>query len=773
MRRRDPRARPPLRKSLLGRLLTVSALVASCSVAATAWLAVQTTSGAIRQEQGQNLSADAEIYNVLMQYAATHPSWDGVDDTVRKLARRSGRRIALTTEDRRPLFDSAADPSSDPSAGPAGEPGSGRSGGPAVNPLPAQSSAVVDPLSVDTALVPDAASAGADRVDPRAVGPFLLPAAERAELRRAADRSVRCLGSLGIAANIVQSASGRPRVQFVGDSADSSMEDKCRSSETDAPTPTEQRALRALDQLADACLKRQGRTGVKLKLNPDLSWDRGYGQAATGPASKTLAEAADTTVKTDAEKWADAKRRAAEQSAANARSAKEKAAGEAGPVTDSVPEVRSSGDDRAIASCVDSARREQLTAYVAAPALLFIDSPAAVSVPGFDLSPSNTARIAGVTALVLLLTVGASVIAGVRLVRPLRALTGAAQRMRDGLDSEPVPVGADNEIGRLTATFNDMALHRSRLEEQRKVMVSDVAHELRTPLSNIRGWLEAAQDGLAEPDPAFVASLLEEAVQLQHIIDDLQDLAAADAGALRLHREPVRIDELLGQVAAAHQARAEAAGVSLAVPRAAPGVPRPPLFDADPVRLRQAVSNLVSNAIRHTPPGGTVTLRSYVTGSPGGDGNGDGTGDGAEGTAREGGARDGDARDGDARAEQSVAVEVADTGSGIPAEHLPHVFDRFWRAEKSRNRSTGGSGLGLAIVLKLAEAHGGTADVESTPGEGSVFTVRVPVVRVPVVRAPDVRAPDAGGRRDDGLRDGGLRDDALRDGGEPSARSGP
>lgn len=773
MRRRDPRARPPLRKSLLGRLLTVSALVASCSVAATAWLAVQTTSGAIRQEQGQNLSADAEIYNVLMQYAATHPSWDGVDDTVRKLARRSGRRIALTTEDRRPLFDSAADPSSDPSAGPAGEPGSGRSGGPTVNQLPAQSSAVVDPLSVDTALVPDAASAGADRVDPRAVGPFLLPAAERAELRRAADRSVRCLGSLGIAANIVQSASGRPRVQFVGDSADSSMEDKCRSSETDAPTPTEQRALRALDQLADACLKRQGRTGVKLKLNPDLSWDRGYGQAATGPASKTLAEAADTTVKTDAEKWADAKRRAAEQSAANARSAKEKAAGEAGPVTDSVPEVRSSGDDRAIASCVDSARREQLTAYVAAPALLFIDSPAAVSVPGFDLSPSNTARIAGVTALVLLLTVGASVIAGVRLVRPLRALTGAAQRMRDGLDSEPVPVGADNEIGRLTATFNDMALHRSRLEEQRKVMVSDVAHELRTPLSNIRGWLEAAQDGLAEPDPAFVASLLEEAVQLQHIIDDLQDLAAADAGALRLHREPVRIDELLGQVAAAHQARAEAAGVSLAVPRAAPGVPRPPLFDADPVRLRQAVSNLVSNAIRHTPPGGTVTLRSYVTGSPGGDGNGDGTGDGAEGTAREGGARDGDARDGDARAEQSVAVEVADTGSGIPAEHLPHVFDRFWRAEKSRNRSTGGSGLGLAIVLKLAEAHGGTADVESTPGEGSVFTVRVPVVRVPVVRAPDVRAPDAGGRRDDGLRDGGLRDDALRDGGEPSARSGP
>jgi two-component system sensor histidine kinase BaeS len=299
--------------------------------------------------------------------------------------------------------------------------------------------------------------------------------------------------------------------------------------------------------------------------------------------------------------------------------------------------------------------------------------------------------------------------------------------MRDGLDSEPVPVGADNEIGRLTATFNDMALHRSRLEEQRKVMVSDVAHELRTPLSNIRGWLEAAQDGLAEPDPAFVASLLEEAVQLQHIIDDLQDLAAADAGALRLHREPVRIGELLGQVAAAHQARAEAAGVTLTVLRPAPGDPRPPLVDADPVRLRQAVSNLVSNAVRHTPPGGAVTLRAYATGSEDG-GGGAGAGAGA-GDARTAGGDAGAGADGGAGA--SVAVEVADTGSGIPAEHLPHVFDRFWRAEKSRNRSTGGSGLGLAIVLKLAEAHGGTASVESVVGEGSVFTVRVPVAAGP------------------------------------------
>lgn len=648
MLRRDERARLPLRKSLLGRLLTVSALVASCSVAATAWIAVQTTSGAIRQEQGQNLTADAKIYNTLLGYAATHRGWEGVDDTVRKLARQSQRRIALTTQDRRPLFDSASTP-----------------GSPSVTALPAQASAVVDPLSVDTALEPDAASAGADRVDPRAVGPFLLPTKERTQVRQAAAASVKCLSGVGIAADVVQSPSGRPRIQFVSSDTDRDLALKCLAIGPVDPTATEKKALRALNQLADACLKRQDRKGVKLNL--DLSWDRGYGKAA--------------------EEQAAYEAKVAEDEAA----AGKKAAAD-GALKQGLPESRDSGYDRAIASCVGSARREQLTAYVAAPALLFIDEPGAVSVPGFDLSPANTARIAGATALVLALTVGASVIAGARLVRPLHALTGAAQRMRDGLDSAPVPVGPDNEIGRLAATFNNMAAHRTRLEKQRKVMVSDVAHELRTPLSNIRGWLEAAQDGLAEPDPVFVSSLLEEAVQLQHIIDDLQDLAAADAGALRLHLEPVRVDDLLGQVAAAHQGLAETAGITLTVSPA----PALPLLDADPVRLRQAVSNLVSNAVRHTPPGGRITLRSYVTGS----------GDG-------------------------VAVEVSDTGSGIPADEVPHVFDRFWRAEKSRSRSTGGSGLGLAIVLKLAEAHGGTADVVSTEGQGSVFTLRLPVAEEP------------------------------------------
>ncbi|MEU9926115.1 HAMP domain-containing sensor histidine kinase [Streptomyces anulatus] len=640
--------RLPLRRSLLGRLLAVSALVAACSVAATAWIAVQTTSGAIKQEQGQNLTADARIYDTLLDYAARNPTWDGVGATVRELARESGRRVALTTQGRQPLADSAT-----AATAPA---------------LPPQASAVVDALSVDTVLAArgtDGQGTAADRIDPRAVGPFRLSAADSKTLRRTADDKVECLNRAGIASDVVVGASGRPRVQIVGNDPERALGTRCDLAALDTPTRSEQKALDALTGLADACLKRQGREGVQ--LNSDLSWG--------DPASSTVPGEPGPLVP-----------RVPLPAPAPVPTPRDAPAEDAEPSV--VTPERTGENDRAIASCVSAARSEQLSSYVASPALLFIGDEGGATLPGFDLSPANTARIAGAAALVLALTVGASVFAGARLVRPLHALTGAAQRMRDGEQPESVPVSGDDEVGRLAAAFNDMSAHRARLEEQRKAMVSDVAHELRTPLSNIRGWLEAAQDGLADPDPAFVSSLLEEAVLLQHIIDDLQDLAAADAGVLRLHPESVEIRELLSQVAAAHQARAENAGVTLAVTATAPG----PALLADPVRLRQAVGNLVSNAVRHTPEGGRVTLRAYAHEE------GDGT----------------------------VLVEVTDTGSGIPPEDLPHVFDRFWRAEKSRSRRTGGSGLGLAIVRKLVEAHGGTVDATSVEGEGSTFVLRLP-----------------------------------------------
>jgi len=237
----------------------------------------------------------------------------------------------------------------------------------------------------------------------------------------------------------------------------------------------------------------------------------------------------------------------------------------------------------------------------------------------------------------------------------------------------------------LAAAGAALAVNRDRAEAQRRAMVGDVAHELRNPLTNIRSWLEAAQDGLARLDPQLLGLLLEEALLLQHIIDDLRDLAAADAGDLRIHREAVYVNDILDQVAEAHRGAAETAGVRLRAQRRAD-----PEVLLDGARLRQLVGNLVANAVRHTGAGGTVTIRSEV-------------------------------RDGE------LIIAVADTGTGIAPGDLPKIFDRFWRADDSRTRSTGGSGLGLAIARKLAEAHGGVITVESTLGVGSVFTVRLPL----------------------------------------------
>lgn len=276
----------------------------------------------------------------------------------------------------------------------------------------------------------------------------------------------------------------------------------------------------------------------------------------------------------------------------------------------------------------------------------------------FDLSPVNRTEVAVAAGLVLAVTVVVTAAVATRLVRPLRALTEAARQPPDR--HVRVPVTTRDEVGILAAAFDEPTERRARWEAQRRAMVSDIAHELRSPLTNIRGWLEVTRDGVVPPEPALLASLREEAVVLQRVIDGLQDLADADAGTLRLHREPVRADELLGQVAAAHRVAADAAGVTL----------------------------------RPTPPGGTVTLAAR--------------------------------RDGD-----EVVLDVTDTGTGIAPDELPHVFDRFWRSEKSRSRRTGGSGLGLPIVRHLLTAHGGTAGASGEPGTGSVFTLRLPAGGAP------------------------------------------
>ncbi|MGI8451593.1 MAG: histidine kinase dimerization/phospho-acceptor domain-containing protein [Streptosporangiaceae bacterium] len=215
-----------------------------------------------------------------------------------------------------------------------------------------------------------------------------------------------------------------------------------------------------------------------------------------------------------------------------------------------------------VQSCIDASRREQLRPYVAPAALLFITGPPGSVTARIGLSAAGRDRIAGLTALILALTVAVTILVSTRLVKPLTTLTDAVQ---DPARRVRVPVTSGDEIGRLTAAFNDFSERRERMEAQRTAMVSDIAHELRTPLHNIRGWLEAAEDGLATSDQAFMSSLLEEAVLLQRVIDDLQDLAAADAGQLRLHPETVHVRDLLDQVAVAHRTVADAAGLTLEV----------------------------------------------------------------------------------------------------------------------------------------------------------------------------------------------------------------
>jgi two-component system sensor histidine kinase BaeS len=334
------------------------------------------------------------------------------------------------------------------------------------------------------------------------------------------------------------------------------------------------------------------------------------------------------------------------------------------------------GNSRAIQDCIDRGRREQLRPYVAEPARLYLTSPARAPLPAFDLSPDSTRRIAVVTVLVLAVAVTATLVVGLRLVRPLRALTAAV----DGAASRPTPVRItrNDEIGRLAAAFNALAERSERGEQQRRTMVDDIAHELRSPLTNIRSWLTAGQDGLADLDQDMVRLLLEEAALLQHIVDDLADLAAADAGTLTLTLGEHPVGDLLAQVCEAHR------GTALTVDG-------DPWASVDPIRFRQIIGNLLTNARRHTPADGRVEVR--------------------------------------ARSEHGLlVVDVADTGEGIAAADLPHVFDRFWRADRARARATGGSGLGLSIARKLAQAHGGDVTAVSTPGEGSTFTVRLPAM---------------------------------------------
>ncbi len=274
------------------------------------------------------------------------------------------------------------------------------------------------------------------------------------------------------------------------------------------------------------------------------------------------------------------------------------------------------------------------------------------------------------------------------LLAPVRALTSTALLLGQHDFSKRVQTKDRGELGDLARAFNTMADDLEKAEKLRRDLVADTAHELRTPLANIQGYLEAIRDGVLQPDSATIESLFEEATLLRRLIDDLQELALADAGKLQLIRQPEDIAQVINQATIAIQAQAAAKG--LTVSRDVPeGLP---LCDIDAQRILQVLHNLLGNAIAHTPPGGSITL----------------------------GARP---------VEEGVEVSVTDTGVGIPAEELPRIFERFYRVDKSRSRATGGHGLGLTIAKRLVEAHGGQITAQSEPGKGSRFSFTVPAAQ--------------------------------------------
>ena len=617
-----------MRRSVLIRFLGLSLAVALGAVIATAVLATYSTSEKLQGEIDANtgqLQVDGQIYAELSKYASNHPTWSGVDKLVHDLADKLGRRIAVTDLDGTMIADSARMLGAGPE-------------------LPSVPAATIDArnegfaklsgaMTVYAARKTIAAGKVNDMVATAGVAPagaiyprWGLTDDELRDQDKLAQQAVDCYRRHGKIASVAVGGTNVPQVLI----------ESSRSA-----------------------------AGVSMMQKPGV-----VGDDSCMPPGLNAPSAKAKIVNDDEIRRATACLDAAHLTYSITEIEGLKAVE---PKTDGEPTDQ-------FVTCTTQARSQALTPYVAPPAKLYLGAKSAFNV----FSGEGMLRTAATALGVLLIAALVMVFAGRRLVRPIVALTGAAQRMRNGDHAARVPVTGKDEVSRLGHAFNDMAEAIQRHDFQRKAMVSDVAHELRTPLANIKGYLVASEDGVVPLDRELVTSLLEETELLEHLVADLQDLALADAGMLRLHPAPRDLSELAQQVVSAHRPAAETAGVTLTAE-----TPGPAPASVDSARIRQALGNLVSNAIRFTPPGGQVVV-------------------------------------GVRRVDDGYTLTVTDNGTGIAEEHLPHLFDRFYRAEQSRSRSTGGSGLGLAITKHLAEAHGGRITVTNRPGSGSVFTIWIP-----------------------------------------------
>lgn len=312
-----------------------------------------------------------------------------------------------------------------------------------------------------------------------------------------------------------------------------------------------------------------------------------------------------------------------------------------------------------------------------------------LALPPPQLDPREQSYLDATNRALIIGAVGASAAAlliGILLsrhfLRPLTEMTRAITAMRGGDYNQQVQVRSQDELGVLARTFNEMSAEIAHANHLRRQMTADIAHDLRTPLMVISGYLEALRDGTLQPTQARFDAMNQEAVLLKRLVDDLRTLSLADAGELKLVYQSVPVRELLEQIKQSFEPLALEQSVTLRVE----ADENLPLLYVDPERITQVLANLVNNALRYTPEGGTVTL-----------------------VAR--------------RQPEGVQIAVSDTGSGIPEDKLMNIFERFYRVEEARQQNSGESGLGLAIAKSIVEAHQGTIKAESRVGAGTSILI--------------------------------------------------